>query len=825
MTCTTNIILRPNTSIPFQLSVPTTLKLPPISLRPHAIASLLRHYPDPKLVHALALISAFGTRLSYEGSTTVRIRRPNHSSANEHPEVIDSTIQSELQKGRIRHIASLPEYYYCSPIGLVLKKIDGVQTGWRMIFDLSCPTGASVNDGIPPKYGEISYEPLEKAIKLVAKAGRGAVMMKRDLKAAFRHIPVSPVDYWLLIFQWNDKFYADLFLPFGLRTAPRIFNLFSEALHWVFESLLHWDLTHYLDDFLFVFPSGTELKDPAKQYEKVLATFGFAPAPEKDMNGQVVTHLGFELDSNAMEVRLPQNKRLRALKAVNDLQKAHTVTHVSLEETLGFLSHCCTVVPLGRPFLRELYSLLHRLPSRKRLHLHSAAKRDLKWWTRFLTAWPSVSLIQTMRTNHDVATDASSLHGIGGIYNGQLFSVRVSAKHHAKHINVKEMLAILHAFLLWHEHWTHGHVRLACDNSAVVDAIRKRSIKGDAIRPLQAILLIAAIFDIELTVFWLPSEENIVADAASRFDYKKLANLGFQDQLHSLRHPPPSHRTTTLRQKLHSFYSARWQHQHGGTTNQFRGHTSDTASSTTTINFQPPSNPSLTGSPKSCATSDPQPLRHMPARYDHYISATTTIPQPSTTPESISFSNAGTRSSEKVHVASGYRSHRIFSPGSSQGYQTTRMASISKRRSVWHLPDSFDLVSLHGRPGIPHPHGLISHANMSSSTQTAPSHSRFRPQRPIPITEAQTFNSLKLPPFSAQSEPSPHCFEHNPNNPMTLSSHLRTGHSIDPSSSEKSKSFCFEQASTPQTSQDTRYAKEQPFQQQHVVSLKRKSNC
>ena len=177
-----------------------------------------------------------------------------------------------------------------------------------------------------------------------------------------------------------------MFLPFGLRTAPRIFNLFSEALHWVFETLLHWDLTHYLNDYLFVFPPDTELGDPSGQYEKVLATFGLSSAPEKDMNGQVVTHLGFELDSNAMEVRLPQNKRLRALKAVNDLLEAHTVIYTTLDETLGFLSHCCAVVPLGRPFLRELYSLLHRLPSCKRLHLHSAAKRDLKWWTRFLTA-------------------------------------------------------------------------------------------------------------------------------------------------------------------------------------------------------------------------------------------------------------------------------------------------------------------------------------------------------------------------------------------------------------------------------------------------------
>ena len=70
-----------------------------------------------------------------------------------------------------------------------------------MIFDLFCPIDASVNDGISSKYEEISYELLEKAIKLVAKADHEAMMMKYDLKITFHHIPVSPIDYWLLIFQ------------------------------------------------------------------------------------------------------------------------------------------------------------------------------------------------------------------------------------------------------------------------------------------------------------------------------------------------------------------------------------------------------------------------------------------------------------------------------------------------------------------------------------------------------------------------------------------------------------------------------------------------
>src|SRR5438876_5440912 len=187
---------------------------------------------------------------------------------------------------------------------------------------------------------------------------------KRDLKAAFRHIPISPCDYWLLLFEWNGQFFVDMFLPFGLRTAPRIFNLFAEALHWIFETLHEWNVTHYLDDFLFVFPPNTDITAISAQFDHVLAEFGLTKAVEKDSDGCVIVHLGFEFDSKNMQVRLPPNKKQRALDAVNALLSSSTVTYAMLETTLGFLSHCCQVVPLGRPFRRNLFSQICRSNSR-----------------------------------------------------------------------------------------------------------------------------------------------------------------------------------------------------------------------------------------------------------------------------------------------------------------------------------------------------------------------------------------------------------------------------------------------------------------------------
>ncbi len=50
---------------------------------------------------------------------------------------------------------------------------------------------------------------LQQIFDLVLSKDRGAVIMKRDIKDAFRNIPVAPHDQWLLAFSWNDLFYKE----------------------------------------------------------------------------------------------------------------------------------------------------------------------------------------------------------------------------------------------------------------------------------------------------------------------------------------------------------------------------------------------------------------------------------------------------------------------------------------------------------------------------------------------------------------------------------------------------------------------------------------
>jgi hypothetical protein len=169
--------------------------------------------------------------------------QPNHPSIHNHMEVIDKYIEKEISTGRVCEITgSLPSSFFCSSLGLTPKKRDGKQTGWRMIFNLSCPHRQSVNNGIPWEFGTLQYESFQHALHLIAQAGPNSLLLKKDLKTAFRQVSISPLNWHLFIFFWRGKYYIDMRLPFGLRTSPRIYNMFAEGIHWTLEHSFNWTL-------------------------------------------------------------------------------------------------------------------------------------------------------------------------------------------------------------------------------------------------------------------------------------------------------------------------------------------------------------------------------------------------------------------------------------------------------------------------------------------------------------------------------------------------------------------------------------------------------
>ena len=74
-------------------------------------------------------------------------------------------------------------------------------------------------------------------------------LVKKD---AYRIVPVNPADYHLLGIRWRENTYIDRALPFGLRSAPKIFNAITDLIAWVLTCQGVQFQLHYLDDFLLL---------------------------------------------------------------------------------------------------------------------------------------------------------------------------------------------------------------------------------------------------------------------------------------------------------------------------------------------------------------------------------------------------------------------------------------------------------------------------------------------------------------------------------------------------------------------------------------------
>jgi len=302
------------------LSAP--LRSSPSTLRPAAWQEALSRYPG-SLGDTIHGILTYGALLGYEGPLALILSK-NLSSAELDEETIEKQLEKDLLSGRVE--ITTPDYpYICSPLGLVPKS-DG---NFRRIHHLSYPPRDSTNDHIAGAYGNLRYTSRSQLLQLVKTAGRGSVLIKRDLADAFRHIPIALQNRWLMGFHWKGVYYVETCLSFGLRTAPYLFNLFAEALHWLLSWFLPTALlAHYLDDFIDVVRA-TDAHGAAQfrsGWDTLTSFLGFKRNAAKDGEGTSLECLGIQIDTLAMKATLPPKKREKAILLVHNMLTNDQVT-------------------------------------------------------------------------------------------------------------------------------------------------------------------------------------------------------------------------------------------------------------------------------------------------------------------------------------------------------------------------------------------------------------------------------------------------------------------------------------------------------------------
>lgn len=192
----------------------------------------LAPHPDRDYVDYLITGMREGFRIGFSyGTHQCKKCSDNMRSAKQHPQVVRDYILKECEAGRLLgpfDPQAFPEVHV-SRFGVIPKADPG---NWRLILDLSAPEGASVNDGIDPRVCSLSYMTVDDAARAIEATGVGAILAKVDIKSAYRMISIHPEDRPLLGMIWEGALYVDSALPFGLRSALKIFTSVADALEW-----------------------------------------------------------------------------------------------------------------------------------------------------------------------------------------------------------------------------------------------------------------------------------------------------------------------------------------------------------------------------------------------------------------------------------------------------------------------------------------------------------------------------------------------------------------------------------------------------------------
>ena len=272
-------------------------------------------HPDREFMEYIITGLSEGFRIGYDyQGHKCKGCEDNMKSAKEHPQVVDDYIMKECLAGGLLGPLDpqMLTEVQVSRFGVIPKSEPG---SWRLILDLSSPEGRSVNDGINSGSCSLSYIMVDDAVRAIMSLGEGAMLAKVDIKSVYRIIPVHPEDRPLLGMRWREALYVDSALPFGLRSAPKIFNSVADALEWKLKHMGIQQIFHYLDDLLIVAPPHSpRCKEELQILLQCFDSLGVPVAGQK-LEGPTdcLTFLGIELDTTHMIQRLPLHK-LRELK-------------------------------------------------------------------------------------------------------------------------------------------------------------------------------------------------------------------------------------------------------------------------------------------------------------------------------------------------------------------------------------------------------------------------------------------------------------------------------------------------------------------------------
>ena len=388
-----------------------------------------------------------------------------------------------------------------------------------MITNLSYPKGSSVNDSIDSRLCSLEYITVEQVAKKAFSLGKGSLIAKIDIKAAYRIIPVSPHDCPFLGMKRNHGIYVDGMLPFGVRSAPKIFNAVADAIEWCVAKENVDNIYHYLDDFAVVGPPNSE--DCAISLQKlksVCEDLGVPLASDKEEGPSTkIKFLGIVIDTVKQELQLPADKLERLLDELQQWERREFCTKGDLESFIGIVTQASKVLQPGHLFLSEAIRLLKMAKQQRNtnIRLNACFHSNRVWWRFFATHWNGCAPMPD--TKIEFTSDASGDWGCGACCEKRWFQLQWNDRTRGFSTTVKELISIFIAIVIWGPEWKGFTVVAKCNNDGVVRACNNcDSEEPHIMHMLRSLFFIAARLQFRLVLKQIPDPSSSLTRNLSR---------------------------------------------------------------------------------------------------------------------------------------------------------------------------------------------------------------------------------------------------------------------------------------------------------------------
>ena len=255
---------------------------------------------------------------------------------------------------------------HASPISAVPKSTPGK---YRLITNQSSGPHA-LNSAIPKSQVKVKLDNIhDLGTDLLAVRKkypeRKLCLFKSDVKSAYRLLPMHPLWQIKQVVTIDGQRHVDRCNTFGSRGGGWNWDSVNSLVNWIAAEKKKAPVLGYVDDvFGWEFEGNTEYYKPYKRHFptkqarllKLWDELGIPHDENKQLFGPSLPILGYEVDANAMTVKVPNEKKDKVIQTLRDyarVGKSYTLNE--LQSVAGSTSAMLSLYPHLRPGLRVLF--------------------------------------------------------------------------------------------------------------------------------------------------------------------------------------------------------------------------------------------------------------------------------------------------------------------------------------------------------------------------------------------------------------------------------------------------------------------------------------